>query len=113
MGLKIWLARRLTIGGTARTIAGQYKWLREKKFSPNTPDKIIFNEIIILRFKFPNSSNLMKMVEDNRIKGLKDLVVETLSIEAGFKQNSIENQLLFFNIIEEELIKKGIPSNVI
>ena len=55
----------------------------------------------------------MKMVEDNRIKGLKDLVVETLSIEAGFKQNSIENQLLFFNIIEEELIKKGIPSNVI
>jgi len=108
MGLKFWLARRLAIGGTARLFARQYISLKKNKFLPETPDKVIFNEMIVLRFKFPHSRDLMKKVDDNEIKDLKDLVVETLSIESGFRQNSIENQLEFLKIIEEELLKKGI-----
>jgi hypothetical protein len=42
---------------------------------------------------------------------LKELVIEILTIEAGFLENSIENQLMFEEIIEEELLKMGISSD--
>ncbi len=113
MSFKKWISRRLTVGGTARLFAKQYIWFRKNKFISTAPDKLIFNEIIILRFKFPHTQTLLQMVEKGEIKGLKDLVIETLSIEAGFKDNTIENQILFSEIIEEELIKKGIPLDVI
>lgn len=113
MDIKKWLSRKFTIGSTARLFAKQYLWLRKNKFKSSAPDKMIFNEIIILRFKYPHSKKLIQMVEEDKILGLKDLVIETLTIEASFKDNSIENQIMFTQIIEEELIKKGIPSSAI
>jgi hypothetical protein len=113
MGFKKWISRKLTVGGTARLFAKQYNWFRINKFKSTASNKLIFKEIIICRFKFPHIQKLMQMIEEDEIKGLKDLVIETLSIEAGFRENTIENQIMFSEIIEEELIKKGIPLNVI
>lgn len=109
MGLSKFFARRFAIGGTARLFAKQYNWFKKNKYKPGTPDTLIYNEIIMLRFKYPQSNKLYNMVENGEIKDLKDLVIETLSIEAGYRENSIENQIMFDEIIEEELLKKGIP----
>ena len=56
MSFKKWISRRLTVGGTARLFAKQYNWFRKNKFISTAPDKLIFNEIIILRFKFPHTT---------------------------------------------------------
>jgi len=113
MSINKWIARRLTIGGTARVIAKQYTWCRQNKFKETAPDRLIFHEIIMLRFKFPDSRDLIHMVEEGKIRGLKDLVIEVLSIEAGYRKNTLENQLMFSEIIEEELLKKNIPLSAI
>ena len=113
MGLSKWLARKFSVGSTARLLAKQYKWFRENKFKMSATDKLIFNEMIISRFKFPESQKLIKMVDTGEINGLKQLTIEFLTIEAGFKENTIEMQIMFSEVIEEELIKKNIPLNII
>ena len=113
MSFKKWIARRLAVGGTTRVFAKQYIWFRQNKYKQTAADRLIFNEIIMLRLKYPHSRDLMKMVENGEIKGLKDLVIEVLSIEAGFKENTIETQKMFSEVIEEELLKKNIPINAI
>ncbi len=113
MGISKWLARKLTVGGTARTLARQYKWYRQNKFKESASDKLIFNEMIIFRFKFPETQKLTQMVDSGEINGLKQLTIEFLTIEAGFKENTIEMQIMFSEVIEEELIKKNIPLNII
>jgi hypothetical protein len=109
MGLSKFFARRFAVGGTARLFAKQYNWFKKNKFKPGTSDTLIYNEIIMLRFKYPHSKKLFDMVSNGEIKDLKDLVIETLSIEAGYRENSIENQIMYDEVIEEELLKKGIP----
>ena len=42
------------------------------------------------------------------MSGLVDLVREILSVEAGYYENTYQNQLMFESIIAEELQKKGI-----
>lgn len=113
MSFQKWIARRLAVGGTARLFAKQYIWLKQNKYKPDTPDRLIYNDIIMMRFKYPNTRDLMQMVENGTIKGLKDLVIEVLTIEAAFKENTFENQIMFSEVIEEELLKKNIPLSVI
>jgi hypothetical protein len=113
MSFQKWIARRFAVGGTARLFAKQYNWLKQNKYKLDTPDKLIYNDIIMMRFKYPHTRDLMQMVENGTITGLKDLVIEVLTIEAAFKENTFENQIMFSEVIEEELLKKNIPLSVI
>lgn len=113
MSFQKWITRRLAVGGTARLFAKQYIWLRQNKYKPDTPDRLIYNDIIMMRFKYPQTRDLMQMVENGSIKGLKHLVIEVLAIEAGFKENTLQNQIMFIEVIVEELLKKNIPVDVI
>ena len=36
-----------------------------------------------------------------------------LTVEAGFTENTPENQQMFMEIIDEELLKNGVPRNVV
>lgn len=49
----------------------------------------------------------------DQIKGLRGLVVAILTVEAGFTENTPENQQMFMEIIDEELLKNGVPRNVV
>lgn len=108
MGISKWLARTLAVGGTARTIAKQYNFLRTKKFKPGTEDRIIFSEIVLFRFKYPNTKILIEKIDNGDISSVKELVIEILSIEAGFRDNQPDTIRMFEEVIEEELKKKGI-----
>lgn len=111
MGLMKFLARKGAIGGTARVIAKQYKHYRSlHPDKGETEDSVIYRLIISNRFRLmKNKEHEAILMENARsINGLKELVVEILTLEAGFAENTYENQIMFEDIIEEELLKKGI-----
>ena len=62
MSFQKWIARRFAVGGTARLFAKQYNWLKQNKYKLDTPDKLIYNDIIMMRFKYPHTRDLMQMV---------------------------------------------------
>ena len=116
MGLMKFLARKGAVGGTARIIAKQYKHYRNLH-----PDKeemknpVIYRLIIMDRFKIMKNKNHEEVLMEKAwtMSGLKELVIEILTLEAGFLENTIDNQIMFEEIIEEELIKKGISKDEI
>ncbi|MDA8644751.1 hypothetical protein N9L50_05620, partial [Flavobacteriaceae bacterium] len=105
--------RKLAVGGTARVFAKQYLYLKKNKFKEGTDDKVILQDLVLFRHKFPHVEGLLDMIKHGLIKGLKDLIIETLSIEAGYDDNDAETQQMFNEVIEEELLKKGIPKESI
>lgn len=60
----------------------------------------------------PEQESFLLGIAD-KIRGLRGLVVSILTIEAGFTENTLDNQQMFMKIIDEELIKHGVPQNVI
>jgi len=112
MSFKKWLARKLTIGGTARVFAKQYIFLSQK-YSSVDSHKVILKEIVRFRFNSKNSQYLIDLIDKGDIIGLKDLVIETLAIEASYFENDFSTQQMFEEIITEELSKKGIPKSAI
>tara|TARA_B110000977_G_scaffold169576_1_gene219622 strand:- start:312 stop:653 length:342 start_codon:yes stop_codon:yes gene_type:complete len=113
MNLKKWLARKFAVGGTARVLAKQYLYLKKNKFKEGTDNKVILRDLVLFRHKFPHVKDFIDMIEHGMIKGLKDLTIKTLSIEAGYDDNDSETQQMFKEVIEEELLKKGIPKESI
>ena len=113
MSLKKWLTRKLAVGGTARVFAKQYLYLKKNKFKEGTDDKVILIDLVVSRHKAPHAGRLIDDIESGYIKGLKDLTIETLVIEASYDDNDAETQQMFEEVIEEELLKKGIPKESI
>jgi cell fate regulator YaaT (PSP1 superfamily) len=111
MGIMKFLARKGAVGGTARIVGKQYKKFRQ--IHPNK-DEIEDSEIyqLIIKDRFKVLSN--KTQEDNLLKkanemsGLVELIREILGVEAGYYENTYQNQLMFESIIAEELQKIGI-----
>ena len=111
MSLSKWFARKLTIGGTARLFAKMY--IHYKKNGANLDDAEIFKLIILFRFKNIKSSKIIDKIQKGQINGLKHLVIETLATEASYFDNTPQTIVMFDEIIEEELLKKGIPKSSI
>lgn len=105
------LARKGAVGGTARIVGKQYRKFRQ--IHPNK-DEIKDSEIYQLIFKDRFKVLGNKTQEDFLLRkayemsGLVDLVREILGVEAGYYENTYQNQLMFESIIAEELQKKGI-----
>ena len=111
--LKAYLARKLAIGGTARLYGKYYLWFRKLREFKLCEDKVIFKEILEDRFDGNNLIIVLKKLDSGEIKGVKDLVIETLAIEASYYENTESDIKMFDKIIEEELIKKGVPKSAI
>lgn len=103
------LARKGAVGGTARTIAKHYKYYRGiHPDKEEIKDSEIYRLIIIDRFKLSKIKQQRLLSEIGLMSGLKDLVVGILTIEADFLDNTMDIQIMFEEVIEEELLKKGI-----
>jgi len=113
MGMMKWMARKGAVGGTARWAAKGYATFTSQ--DPNLAYTDLYKELIKLRYAaMPNpeqESFLLGIV--NQIRGLRGLVVSILTIEAGFTENTPDNQQMFMNIIDEELIKHGVPQHIV
>jgi hypothetical protein len=74
----------------------------------------LFSELIRHRYKlFPDERIRNQLLSEvHHFSTLRHLVVAILSEEAGFLDNPLENQILFQNIISEELLKKKVPSTL-
>lgn len=112
MGMMKWIARKGAVGGTARWAAQGYKFFSSKDSKLSGPQ--LYKALIQTRFlASPNAqqeSFLMGIAD--KIIGLRGLVVAILTIEAGFTENTPENQRMFMEIIDEELAKHGVPPSV-
>lgn len=111
MGLLKFMARLGAVGGTARIIAKQFLFYKNlHKNNESITDLVIYRLIIQDRYTILKNQNyedyLLKNAEN--FKGLRDLVVEILTLEAGFSKNDSETQQLFIDVIDEELLKKKI-----
>ena len=110
------LLRFGAIGGTARTIAKQYKHYR--KLHPERTlfqDYIIYRLIILDRYKILKNDKLERILMEKAasMKGIKELVISILTLEAGYDKNSVLTQLQFEEVIVEELLKKGLSKEEI
>ena len=110
MGFKTWAARKGAVGGTARWAARGYYWY-DGQFSDYN-DQDMYRALIKTRVIGREKKTFLLSVADN-INGLLGLVVAVLTVEAGFMENSQENQDIFMEVIGEELLKLGVPSAVI
>ena len=111
MGLLKFFARIGAVGGTARLVAKQY--LRYRQLHPEkseTPDYVIYRLIIMDRYNVLPKPKHEKILLENapNIKGLAELVKEILVLEAGFADNDRDGQVVFMEVICEELKKKGV-----
>jgi hypothetical protein len=81
---------------------------------PDMTDEELFSELIRHRYKlFPDERIRNQLLSEvHHFSTLRHLVVAILSEEAGFLDNPLENQILFQNIISEELLKKKVPSTL-
>lgn len=113
MGFKKWFVRIGAVGGTARWAAKLYKTF--KKEYPGKGDKDIYKMMIKARFHYmpdPKAEQFLLAIADDLL-GLRALVAVILDVEAGFTDNTPENQQLFLEVIDEELQKKGLSTKVI
>lgn len=113
MGFTEWMARKGNVGGTARWAAKGYKLIKSQ--NPTADQVEIYRLLIKHRYAaLPNpriESFILAMAD--KINGLRGLVVIILDLEAGFTENTPQNQQMFMRIIVEELQKSGITLNEI
>lgn len=111
MGIGKWLARRGNVGGTARW-AGNAYWSIKKR-TPNATAEQIMAEMVAVRYRSDSTKRerdaLTAIINQGEMRGLAHLVTSVLSIEAGFRENTSKNRLMFMDVIKEELEKLGIP----
>jgi hypothetical protein len=111
MGLLKFFARVGAVGGTARIIGKQYLHIKNlHKNDDLIKDAVIYRLIIMDRYKILKNNRYenILMEKASSIKGLKQLVAEILILEAGFAENDYKTQALFNEVIEEELLNKGV-----
>lgn len=111
MGIGKWLARRGNVGGTARW-AGNTYWSIKKR-TPNATAEQIMAEMVAVRYRSDSTKRerdaLTATINQGEMRGLAHLVTNVLSIEAGFRENTSKNRLMFMDVIKEELEKLDIP----
>ncbi|NKI35593.1 hypothetical protein HFP89_10495 [Wenzhouxiangella sp. XN79A] len=107
-----WLARKGAVGGTARWAAQGYESLSTENPGISGPE--LYRALIHVRFTaLPNADQeqfLMSIAD--QVIGLRGLVVAILTVEAGFTENTPQNQRMFMEIIDEELLKHGVPRDI-
>ena len=113
MGMMKWMARKGAVGGTARWAAQGYVAFVNQ--NPNIETTDLYRSLIKHRYAvMPNPEQESFLLGiSGQIRGLRGLVVSILTIEAGFTENTPENQQMFMAIIDEELLKHGIPQSVV
>ncbi len=108
LGLKRYFVKFGAVGGTARTIGNKFIHYKNLfKGNPNETNETIFQKIVLERRNMPGGKNLEPLLYKT-YTGLASLVVAILEIEAGYSENSYENQSEFLEIIEEELTLLGV-----
>lgn len=113
MGMMKWMARKGAVGGTARWAAQGYAAFVNQ--SPNIDASDLYRTLIKHRYTAmpnPEQESFLLSIAD-QIRGLRGLVVAILTVEAGFTENTPENQQMFMEIIDEELLNNGVPRNVV
>ena len=116
MGFMKWLARRGSVGGTARWAATSYKFFRQRHPDVNEfSDSDIYRLMIVQRYEaFPDpEAEKWLLSQATRSKGLNRLVTAVLIWEADLEQNTKATQDMFDDVIDEELRKQGIPEDAI
>jgi hypothetical protein len=116
MGLMKWLARRGTVGKTARREADSFLSIRGQRRSRASLLKTgLFRLMVVARYKdHPDEAAerlMLSVLED--VIGLRGLVAAFLTSEAGFAKRPASVRKMFMEVIDEELEKKGIPRDVI
>ena len=109
MGLLDWFARRGNVGGTARWAAAAFVHFREElPSSAGTTEvyRAMTLHRIAARPDPPRDDALLRRASEAR--GLAELVVGILAVEAGLEDLSADHQHRFRKIIVEELRRKGI-----
>ena len=125
MGLTKVMARMFAVGGTARYVAkGFFVALGHGILNMDNMEteeglKEELHEfaqyILISRLNGPTAEfhKMLQLYEEYTGPGLTGLTIAILSVEAGFMENSEENQDTFREVIVEELVKKGIGERML
>ena len=115
MSISKWLARKGNVGGTARWAGNAYWSIRKRKSDVSIEE--VMREIVSVRYRSgsmqPAREALLSIIEKGEMRGLAHLVVNILSIEANFRENSAENRFMFMDVVQEELEKLKIPNGEI
>jgi hypothetical protein len=111
VSIKRFLARQGAVGSTARWAAKGY-WNYKNQTPDATIDEIC-RELINVRYSSPNlieaREGLLNLLSEGHIKGLASLVIDILTIEAGFRENSADTRALFIEVTREELRRLDVP----
>ena len=125
MGFARFMARTFAVGGTARYVAkGFFAALRSGILNTeNMETEEGLNKELLelaryilgsrLREPTPEYFQMLQLYEEYTGPGLTGLTIAILSVEAGFMENSEENQDMFREVIVEELVKKGIGERML
>ena len=114
MGIKKALARRGAVGSTARWAAkGYFSFVGQ---SPTVTLADVLRFLVSVRYGADAKGHeeiLLNMIDKNEIRGLAHLVTLILIAEAGFSENTRENQAIFRDVIMEELESQSVPPDFI
>ena len=127
MGLMKFAARKGAVGGTARWVADRFFEALANEVidisNCRTPDGIKeeINKVIFLSLEsryysepnHPNKDAIMNYYENFSIPSLSGFTVAILAVEAEFHKNTSEYQSMFLDVINEELVKKGVGDKII
>jgi hypothetical protein len=115
MGIMKWLARKGAVGSTARWAGNTYMSIHAS--NPNATLDEIMSQMVTARYRSPSDQHLrdsiLTQVEKSQFSGLGALVVSILVYEAGFAENTAENRAMFADLINDELLKVGVPEQVL
>ncbi len=110
--MKSWIARKGSVGGTARWAGNAYWSIKRRNPSASIDDVMV--ELVSVRYgdakMLPARDALVKVIGSGQMRGLAHLVTSILSIEAAYQDNSQKDRFLFMDIITEELEKLKVPS---
>ena len=125
MGFARFMAKTFAVGGTARYVAkgffavlgaGILKTENMETEEGLNEELHSFARYILgsrMRGRNDEYQKMLQLYEQNTGPGLTGLTIAILSVEAGFMENSTENQHMFREVIVEELVKKGIGERML
>ena len=113
MGVMRWMARKGAVGGTARWAALGYH-----SYHAQAPEMETAHVIgLLLSARYGSGPSMPTLVEVSahlgEAPGLHDLVVAILAVEAGYLDNTASVQGIFDDVIEQELLRAGVPEPVV
>jgi|GEM_PF-1416445 len=109
------LARDHAVGGTARWAAQGYIAFTNSNQGASIEFADVCKALVRHRFlAMPDSQqeSTLLALADNLV-GLRGLVVAVLTVEAEFADNEPEMKQMFMEVIDEELLKYGLPDEVV